>query len=174
MDGRSSCTLVLCQAILLAACSNGGSDGGVSTDPPAPPARAPEQCGAFASTLTIKDRMQQPVNVFNPGEPVTLEMRITNASANPAALGSGTECTQGFFVADRSNNMVWHSGDGVACTMQFIQIQLAPGETFIYSRQWNLTGHDGTRLPAGVYTVHTADSTECSEALHKSALLNIR
>jgi hypothetical protein len=177
MDRLSKCVSLICCALLLTAC--GGGDGDDVADNDGPPFQrgrqnVPEKCGGFVSTLTIKDRMQQPVSSFIAGEPITFEMQITNGSSNVLELSSGSECTQGFYVTDRSNNTVWYSGDGVACTMEMRTHQLAPGASISFSRQWTQTNRSGQPVPAGQYTVYTADSTECSGALDQSEALSIQ
>lgn len=176
MDRLPKCMSLVCIALLLSAC--GGDGDNVTDNNPSPFSRkgqnVPEKCGAFVSTFIIKDRMQQPVSSFTAGEPVTFEMRITNSSSNNMEIGSGTDCTQGFYVTDRNDNLVWFSGDGVACTLQYIYNPLKPGESLSFTRQWNQTARNGQPVPVGQYTAHTADSTECGAALEKSAPLNVQ
>src|SRR5204863_5291266 len=77
--------------------------------------RSPQanECQAFRTALSVKDRMSQAVNLFNPGEPIAFELQIANRTNAPATL-IGSACTPVVFeVFDAAQRRDWGSADGL-------------------------------------------------------------
>jgi hypothetical protein len=114
-------------------------------------------CRAFATSLSVKDRMSQAEKVFNLGEPITFELAIANALNAPATLTAGSSCTAVVFeVIDSAQRRQWGSADNIACIQMLQPRTYAPLETVRESDTWDQRNADGTFVPAGTYVVTAA------------------
>jgi hypothetical protein len=137
-------SLVLMSVVLPAACDNGGG------------AAAPSACRTFRTALSVKDRMSQAASAFNPGEPITFELQIANATTAPATLTAGSSCTAVVFeVSDAAKQRHWGSADGIACVLMLQPRTYAPLEVVSEASTWNQkdSGPTGTQVPPGDYVV---------------------
>lgn len=141
---------------------------------------APDQAGAagetfcenFTSQLVIKDRMSQPVTIFNPNEDIRFELAVTNRSAFPQSLPSGASCfAASFSVADRFGKEVWNNLDGRMCIMRYLPQQFAPLETITHSATWDQTQASAPINPPGS---QPSDLPKCRTALSATAVFEIR
>jgi len=133
-------TLVMLAAIVRGACV---SDPGGTTE-----------CRAFATSLSVKDRMSQAEKVFNLNEPITFELLIANALNTPATLTAGSSCTAVVFeVVDSAQRRQWGSADNIACIQMLQPRTFGPLETVRESDTWDQRNSDGAFVPAGSYVV---------------------
>jgi len=133
-------TLVILAAIVRGACV---SDPGGTTE-----------CRAFATSLSVKDRMSQAEKVFNLNEPITFELLIANGLNTPATLTAGSSCTAVVFeVVDSAQRRQWGSADNIACIQMLQPRTFEPLETVRESDTWDQRNTDGAFVPAGTYAV---------------------
>jgi hypothetical protein len=142
-----------------------------------------ESCGAFTTLLTVKDRMSQAANVFNPNEPIAFELMTTNTLNAPATLTAGSSCTAVVFEVADANGRHWGNADDIACIQMLQPRTFAPLEAVNEVVTWDQRDADGIPVPAGTYTVSAVvgqyASTEnglvdCRGPLGKSATFTIR
>ena len=151
------------------ACSNSSSD------------TAP--CATFRTSLSVKDRMSQAANVFNPAEPITFELAITNTLNAPATLTASSSCTAVVFeVIDSTQRRLWGNADEIACIQVLQPRTYAPLETVNESASWDQKDSDGA-VPSGTYVVtaavgqyvsNAAGLVDCRAALSKSGSFTIQ
>ena len=152
------------------ACSNGSSD------------TAP--CATFRTSVSVKDRMSQAVSAFNPAEPITFELAITNRLNAPATLTASSSCTAVVFeVVDSAQRRRWGSADQIACIQMLQPRTYAPLETVDESASWDQKDSGGAAVPPGTYVVtaavgqyvsDAAGLVDCRAALGKSASFTIQ
>ena len=152
------------------ACSNGSTD------------TAP--CATFRTSLAVKDRMTQAANVFNPNEPITFELAITNTHNSQATLTASSSCTAVVFeVTDSAQRRRWGSADQIACIQMLQPRAFAPLETVNESASWDQKDSGDAAVAPGTYVVtaavgqYASDSGElvdCREELGKSASFTIQ
>jgi Intracellular proteinase inhibitor len=151
-------------AILQSSCSGGGEDTcpsrGVGMR--AAGINEPAYCQNFSSTLIMKNRMGQQVNQFSAGEIISFENSVVNNSGSDVTITKTSGCPQVSFEVYNTTepNIVWGSSDGQGCTASLEPVTFAPGETKIFSGEWNQTCGN-LQAARGPYTVRTLDSTEC-------------
>lgn len=132
--------LVVLAAIVRGSCV---SDPGGSTE-----------CRAFATSLSVKDRMSQAEKVFNLNEPITFELLIANALSTPATLTAGSSCAAVVFeVADSTQRRQWGSADNIACVEMLQPRMFEPLETVRESDTWDQRNSAGAFVVAGTYVV---------------------
>ena len=163
-------TLVMLAAIVRAACV---SDPGGSTE-----------CRAFATSLSVKDRMSQAEKVFNLSEPITFELLIANALNSAATLTAGSSCTAVVFeVTDSAQRRQWGSADSIACIQMLQPRTFEPLETIREADTWDQRNSDGAFVPAGTYAVTAAvgqyvsqdgSLRDCRAELSQSATFKIQ
>jgi hypothetical protein len=157
-------------AVLRAACvSDPGDIGGL--------------CAAFTTALTVKDRMSQAANVFNPGEPIGFELATTNTLNAPATLTAGSSCTAVVFEVTDANGRHWGNADNIACIQMLQPRTFAPLEVVSEAATWDQRDVQGAPVPAGTYTVTATVGqyasnenglVDCRVPLGKSAIFTIR
>jgi hypothetical protein len=157
-------------AVVRAACvSDPGGSGG--------------SCAAFTTVLTVKDRMSQPANVFNPGEPIAFELKTTNTLNAPATLTAGSSCTAVVFEVTDANGRRWGNADNIACIQMLQPRTFAPLEVVDEAATWDQRDTAGAAVPAGTYTVDAVVGqfasndnglVDCRVPLGKSATFTIR
>jgi hypothetical protein len=141
-------------------------------------------CPGFRAVLVVEDRMSQAEHVFNPDEPITFKMQITNTRNEPATLTAGSSCTAVVFeVTDSTSGRKWGSADQIACIQMLQPRTYAPLETVTESATWNQRGSDGAAVPRGSYSVtaavgqfmsDTQGMVDCSSDLGQSATFRIQ
>lgn len=152
------------------ACSNGSS------------ATAP--CATFRTSLSVKDRMSQAANLFNPNEPITFELAITNTRNAPATLTASSSCTAVVFeVTDSGQRRRWGSADQIACIQMLQPRTYTPLETVNESASWDQKDSGDAAVPPGTYLVtaavgqYASDSgglVDCRAQLGKSASFTLQ
>jgi hypothetical protein len=147
------------------------------------PAGTGGACAAFTTVLTVKDRMSQSANVFNPAEPIAFELATTNTSNAQATLTAGSSCTAVVFEVTDANGRHWGNADNIACIQMLQPRTFAPLEVVNEAVTWDQRGTDGDPVPAGTYTVSALvgqyassenDLIDCRVPLGKSATFTIR
>jgi len=114
-------------------------------------------CGGFTALLTAKDRMSQAEKLFNPNEPITFELSISNTLNAPATLTAGSSCTAVVFeVADSAQRRHWGNADNIACIQMLQPRTYAPLEAVTEAAVWDQRDSEGTQVPPGTYTVSAA------------------
>jgi len=107
--------------------------------------------------LIVKDVMGQPVSVFNAGEEVRFEMRVTNAGQAPITVSAAASCsTATFEVTDSTGSKVWSNVDGIFCFAAVPPHTYTLRETAAYSANWQQQ-RSGVQppvsVPAGQYSM---------------------
>jgi len=143
----------------------------------------PKLCGTFSTSLAVKDRMSQAATIFNPNEPITFELAITNTANAPATLTASSSCTAVVFeVHDSAQRRLWGSADGIACIAMLQPRTYAPFETVNHAATWDQRS-SGAAVPPGTYAVtadvgqYVSDSgglINCRATLSKSATFRIQ
>jgi hypothetical protein len=168
---RSSPLVRFALAVTLpVACSNGSSDTAT--------------CATFRTSLSVKDRMSQAANVFNPNEPITFELAIANTRNAPTTLTASSSCTAVVFeVTDSAHRRRWGSADQIACIQMLQPRAFAPLETVNESVSWDQKDSDDATVAPGTYVVtaavgqYVSDSgglVDCRVELGKSASFTIQ
>jgi hypothetical protein len=140
-------------------------------------------CPGFRAALTVEDRMSQAETRFNPNEPITFEMLITNTLQEPATLTASSSCTAVVFeITDAAGRRRWGSADQIACIQMLQPRTYKPLENVTEAATWDQRDSDGGAVPPGTYTVRAAvgqfvstDSAlvDCQSDLGKSATFTI-
>jgi hypothetical protein len=149
-----------------------------------PAAAASDECRTFSTSLSVKDRMSQPVNAFTPGEPITFELQTTNTTNATATLTAGSSCTAVVFeVFDSAKQRHWGSADGIACIQMLQPRTYAPLESTTNASTWDQQSATA-QVPSGTYTVTAnvgqyvtnaqGQQFSCREQLSKSATFTIQ
>ena len=113
-----------------------------------------DDCRAFSTSLASKDRMSQAEKLFNPNEPITFELLISNMLNVPATLTAGSSCAAVVFeVTDAAHRRQWGSADNIACIQMLQPRTFEPLETVRESDTWDQRNSDGAFVPAGNYVV---------------------
>jgi Intracellular proteinase inhibitor len=143
-----------------------------------------EECRAFSTQLSVKDRMSQPEKLFNLDEPITFELLIANSLPAPATLTAGSSCTAVVFeVTDSAQRRQWGSADNIACLQMLQPRTYDPLETVTESDTWDQRSSDGGPVPPGAYVVTATvgqyvggggGMLDCRAELSKSATFTIR
>jgi hypothetical protein len=143
-----------------------------------------DACGGFTTVLTVKDRMSQPADVFNPNEPISFELSTTNTQNAPATLTASSSCTAVVFdITDSAQRRHWGSADNIACIQMLQPRTFAPLEVVNESVTWDQRDADGAAVPPGTYSVSAAVGqfvsdtdglVDCRVPLGKSATFTIR
>jgi hypothetical protein len=152
--------------LALIACSNGSDSSG----------RGAGVCGTFTSELRVEDKFSQESATFARGEPIAFDMRITNNSDSPAALGyDGCPSTRFVVLGARNRKVFDNMPEGTACAMLLRTIDYAPRETRQFELEWNQAGSDESSLvPPGPYTVEARDrSVQCAGDLDRTGGFSI-
>ena len=141
-------------------------------------------CPGFRASLSVEDRMSQSEKLFNPNEPITFEMLISNTLNEPATLTAGSSCTAVVFeVTDSAGRRRWGSADNIACVQMLQPRTFAPLENVTEATTWDQRDSDGDLVPPGTYAVSAlvgqsmsgADGlVDCGADLHESATFTIR
>jgi hypothetical protein len=156
---------------LLGACTN-GSDAEAAL------------CQTFATALTVQDGLNQAASVFNPGEPITFALRVTNTQNSPATLTASSSCTAVVFeVEDSTQRRRFGSADEIACIQMLQPYTFAPLEAVTWSSTWSQADSGGMPVEAGSYRVtanvgqyvsSSQDLVDCRTAVSRSAVFAIR
>jgi hypothetical protein len=143
-----------------------------------------EQCGVFRTSLSSLDRMSQAEKLFNPNEPITFELSISNTQNAPATLTAGSSCTAVVFeVTDSAQRRQWGNADNIACIQMLQPRTFAPLEVISEAATWDQLGRDDSQVPPGTYTVSAAVGqfvsdtdglVDCRVPLSQSATFTIR
>lgn len=172
MKSLRTASLAVASVALSAACTDHSTDQAAA-------------CKTFSTALTVQDRMSQSVNIFNPNEPITFELQITNTTNAPATLTASSSCTAVTFeVFDAAQQRRWGSVDGIACIQMLQPRTYAPLETVTESAPWDQRDTGGMPVSSGAYTVSAnvgqyatgADGQleDCRVALGKSQAFTIQ
>lgn len=158
-------------AVMSGACTDGSDETAAS-------------CRTFSTSLSIKDRMSQATNVFNPNEPITFELSITNTLNTLATLTASSPCAAVVFeVTDSAQQRRWGSADGIACIQMLQPYTYAALEVVNESAAWDQRDSNGALVPSGTYEVTasvgqyvpaTGGLVDCRGPLGKSATFTIQ
>jgi hypothetical protein len=129
------------------------------------PGGTAEECRRFSTSLSVEDRMSQSVTVFNPNEPITFDLLMSNTLDAPATLTASSSCTAVVFeVVDSEQKRLWGNADGIACIQMLQPRTFAPLERVSESATWDQRDSDGAPVPPGTYTVSAAVGQYASDA----------
>jgi len=166
-----SFTAIVVAAVVRAACV---SDPGGTLD----------ECRAFTTALSSKDRMSQAEKLFNPNEPITFELLISNTLNVPATLTAGSSCTAVVFeVTDSAQKRLWGSADNIACFQMLQPRRFDSLQAVAEAAVWDQKTSDGVPVPPGTYSVtaivgqfvsDTNGLVDCAVPLSKSSTFTIR
>jgi hypothetical protein len=105
-------------------------------------------------TLVLKDKFGNPENTFVQGDPVSLELSITNNNQEPETLTSGCSLTIDFTVSEIDGPELWRLSHNLGCFAIVTNLTLAPGETNTEKFDWDQTADYGLgSIPPGGYVV---------------------
>ncbi len=114
-------------------------------------------CGfpaVFDASTVARDAAGCPCGTFADAEPVTFEITVTNRTAAMQTLTFTSSQTSDFIVyRDGGNEHVWRWSDGKAFLQVVSSIELAPGESFTASVDWDQLDGDGSPVGPGDYEV---------------------
>ena len=89
---------------------------------------------------------------YTPGEPVTLELTVTNKSKE--AFRETFRSAQIYdFVAKKEESEVWRWSHDRMFAMMLTEYVLEPQESVIYKVIWNQKDSDGNSIPSGKYNL---------------------
>ena len=141
-------------------------------------------CPGFTAVLSVQDRMSQAEKVFNPNEPITFGLEITNTQNAPATLTAGSSCTAVVFeVEDSAGRRKWGSADNIACIQMLQPKVFQPLEAVTESGTWDQRSSDGSAVSPGTYVVTASvgqfvgsdgGMLDCRADLGKSSTFTIR
>ena len=141
-------------------------------------------CPGFRAVLTVEDRMSQAERVFNPNEPITFDLAITNTENAQATLTAGSSCTAVVFeVKDSAGRRQWGSADNIACIQMLQPRTYGALETVSEAATWDQRDADGELVAPGSYVAtamvgqYVSDAgalLDCRAELGKSATFTIR
>jgi hypothetical protein len=110
-------------------------------------------CRGVTSSLTIKDRMDQPATTFTLGEEIVGEINVTNTTGSSITLHSGSSCRPTRFqVQDSTGHVVLDNQLTLVCVMRQQPLTYLPYQTLAHTEALHLSTQ-GAPLPAGQYTV---------------------
>ena len=85
---------------------------------------------------------------------LTFRMTLINRAGKAIELGLGGNPPSRFSVTTEADVLVWESTGGNPI-QQLLELRtLAPGDSIVFTREWNLTDSTGTPVQRGTYTVH--------------------
>ena len=129
------------------------------------PGGSTEQCSAFGTSLTARDRMSQAEKLFNPEEPITFELAISNTQNTPATLTASSSCTAVVFeVTDAAQRRLWGNADHIACVQMLQPRTFEPLEIVREFATWDQRDSEGQLVAPGTYTVNAAVGQYVSSA----------
>jgi hypothetical protein len=141
-------------------------------------------CPTFSTSLSVEDRMSQAEKLFNPDEPITFELLISNTLNAPATLTASSSCTAVVFeVTDSAQRRLWGSADNIACIQMLQPRTYGALETVSEAATWDQRDADGELVALGSYVAtamvgqYVSDAgalLDCSAELGKSATFTIR
>ena len=127
---------VLMLAICLVACNSDDNEPGLSV------------------TLVLKDKFGNPENTFVQGDPVTMELSITNNGTETETLKSGCSLIMDIIVSEVGGSEVWKLSHNLGCFAVITKLTLEPGETNTETFDWDQTMDMALDpVPPGEYTV---------------------
>jgi hypothetical protein len=89
---------------------------------------------------------------YSPGEPIELQLVVTNNTSQPAIFRNGN--SQRFeFVARTGGKEVWHWSRSRAFAMMVSQWDIQPGKSITYEATWDQKNDSYRQVPAGEYTL---------------------
>jgi hypothetical protein len=87
------------------------------------------------------------------GEPVSMTLILTNCGGNPTRLFYGDGQRYEFIAEDDRGEEVWRWSHDRAFTQAAGEETIQPGETVVYSEQWDQRGNDGKPVQEGRYKI---------------------
>lgn len=100
--------------------------------------------------FAVKDKFGQSTDTFTAGEPVTLEITITNTARHPVVYqttGPGHD-----IVVSRDAVRIWSKYAGITWAAVISDHTIGARESVVLSAIWNGVDDDGLAVPPGVYT----------------------
>lgn len=89
---------------------------------------------------------------YSTGEPIELQLVVTNNTSQPAIFRNGN--SQRFeFVARAGRKEVWHWSRSRAFAMMVSQWDIQPGKSITYQATWDQKNDSDRQVPAGEYTL---------------------
>lgn len=110
-----------------------------------PPVRVDRTVGDLRVEMTVAKA------TFQPGEPVTVAMRVTNVSAAPITVTTGG---QPYDVLVRQRGaLVWQWSHDKAFTQAVRHTEMTPGDARSYQASWDQRDLQGRPVEPGTYEV---------------------
>lgn len=115
-------------------------------------------CGAVGLTSELNLGAGQ----FAQGEPILIAMTLKNCGDNVVHLYYPNGERYDFFAQDESGVEVWRWSDGKTFEQSLGELQMAVGETAVYTESWDQRDSKGKQVPPGRYKIF-AFSVGCVE-----------
>ena len=111
---------------------------------------------SLVPTLQISDINDKTQNVTNfyPYDTVWFQTGVKNLTAGPGTMSFSTDKRFDILVKDLQGNVVWNYDFGKTFANVTSSIDVAGNANLnLYQFQWDLTGNNGAKVPAGTYNV---------------------
>jgi hypothetical protein len=105
----------------------------------------------FSTELTLLDGSGQPATVFAPGEPVTLELKVTNLSPDSQTVTLPSSRVIDFVVASADGVEQWHWSWHSNFLQVVTPLEFAAGEAREFTLDWAQVTDGGKPLAPGGY-----------------------
>lgn len=89
---------------------------------------------------------------YRQGEPVTLQLRVTNTGAGPLSLSASSGQQYDLIVRQRGA-VIWQWSHDKAFVQVMRETTMAPGETLTFSGSWDQRDLQGRQVETGAYDV---------------------
>ena len=123
-------------------------------------------CDDLTSEFSIRNSVGDEVTSFTESEPVGVRMVVTNAGDKAASISiKDGSCNVAYVdVVDANRAQLWAGAcpPGSLCICAEGDVRLEPGESTMIEDFWDQhLQPSGDLAPAGTYTGHAIDSSEC-------------
>ena len=106
----------------------------------------------FAAELRLLDATGQARVAFRPGEPITLELRVTNLTSEEQTTQHPSAQIYDFAVQGPSGDSIWRWSRDKEFATVVTELHFAPNETRKFTEVWDQTDDAGKPVAPGAYT----------------------
>lgn len=114
----------------------------------------------LAAELRLLDATGRSRVDFGRGEPIMLELRVTNLTSDTQTTRYPTSQTYEFAVKGPSDERVWSWSSGKSFAQVVTELHFAPHETREFTEVWEQTDDAGKLVAPGDYTAWGASTVE--------------
>lgn len=105
----------------------------------------------FSATLVLLDGSGGMASTFDPGEPITLRLEVTNRMSSIAVLTFPTAQLFDFVVSDAADAEVWRWSYGRFFATVVTPLEFAPNETRAFTVVWSQDDNTAKPVDPGSY-----------------------